>query len=698
MTTIRPTYRLGIDIGGTFTDLALVDEATGRMIIFKTPSVPHDPAQAILNGVIELRDKHGIDPAGIGYFVHGTTLGLNTLLQRNGDRTGLLVTRGFRDLLEIGRLRLPDPTNYYVERIKPLVARRDVRELDERLDIHGRILTPLDLAQVEQAAADLMAQGVNSVAVVLMHAYRNPAHEQAVTAHLRARFPDLYVCASHEIWPQQREYERGLVTTINAYIGKRMKRYFDRLHEGMAQVGLTARLMTTKSNGGIMTAAVAADAPVETLLSGPASGAMGALAVGRLSGHDRLIGFDMGGTSVDVAIVDGDVLYSNESQVGDFPIIMPTVDISSIGAGGGSIAWLDGSGILKVGPQSAGAVPGPAAYGVGGDKPTVTDAYVRIGLFAKDRVLGGGLRLDPARAEAALQTLAGPMGLTTAEVAQGILDVTTANMFAQFMPLMARKGLDPRDFKLLAYGGGGAQHAFLLAREVGVEAVLVPASPGTLCAQGSLGADLRQDFIRTLPPGSHGDVDQMAAAFDALSAEARAWLADQPVRMTSTDIRLAADMRYHGQSFDLTVPVPTAGSFDAAGLAALKAAFHAAYEVIYGFSDAAGAVEITNARVTVLGVTPKAPPPARIAQVAHGTAPVPRLTGPLIELGQEVTAAFYDRTTLCAGHVFDGPAVVEAFDTTIYVPGDFTAEIDAHGNLIGRLRATAATRPQGDIA
>lgn len=697
-TARKPAYRLGIDIGGTFTDLALVDEETGAMIAFKTPSVPHDPAQAILNGVIALRDRHGIDPAQIGYFVHGTTLGLNTLLQRNGERTGLLVTKGFRDLLEIGRLRLPDPTNYYVERIKPLVQRRDVRELDERLDIHGRVLTPLDLAEAEAAAQSLLDQGVSSVAVVLMHAYRNPAHEAAVARHLRALFPDLYVCASHEIWPQQREYERGLVTTINAYIGQRMKRYFDRLHAGMAEVGLGARLMTTKSNGGIMTAAVAAEAPVETLLSGPASGAMGALAVGRLSGHDKLIGFDMGGTSVDVAIVDGDVLYSNESQVGDFPIIMPTVDISSIGAGGGSIAWLDGSGILKVGPRSAGAVPGPAAYGLGGDRPTVTDAYVRIGLFAPDRVLGGGLRLDRDRAEAALATLAGPMGLSTAEVAQGILDVTTANMFAQFMPLMARKGLDPRDFKLLAYGGAGAQHAFLLAREVGVEAVLVPASPGTLCAQGSLGADLRQDFIRTLPPGSHGAVAELAEAYAALSVEAQRWLGEQPVRMSSTTMKLAADMRYRGQSFDLTVPVPADGAFDAAALDGLKAAFHAAYEVIYGFSDPAGAIEITNARVTVLGVTPKAPPPAEIASVPEGTRPAPRLTAPLIEHGREVRAGFFDRATLCAGHVIDGPAVIEAVDTTIYLPGDFTASIDRHGNLIGRLKSVPGADNKGDAA
>lgn len=681
----KRSFRLGIDIGGTFTDLAAVDEATGEVISFKTPSVPEDPAQAVLNGVRELQRVYGITPDEIGYFVHGTTLGLNTLLQRNGDTTGLLVTRGFRDVLEIGRLRLTDPTDYYVERVRPLVQRRHVREISARMDVQGREVRPLDLAEVAAAAADLVAQGVTTVAVLFLHAYRNPAHEKAAVDHLRAVFPDLFVCASHAVWPQAREYERGLVTTINAYIGQRMRRYFQRLHLDMDSVGMQATLLTTKSNGGLMVAASAADAPVETLLSGPASGAMGALLTGRLGGYDKLIGFDMGGTSVDVAIIDGDLRYSTESRIGDFPLIMPTVDISSIGAGGGSIAWLDGAGILKVGPQSAGASPGPAAYALGGEKPTVTDAYVKIGLYSEGRVLGGGLTLDRTRAEAALQTLAGPMGLSTAEVAQGILDVTTANMFAQFMPLMARKGLDPRDFKLLAYGGAGAQHAFLLAREVGVEAVLVPASPGTLCAQGSLGADLRQDFIRTLPAG-HIEACHLREAFAALSTEAGTWLRRQDVRITGAQISRAADMRYRGQSFDLTVDVPGGEGFDEAALAALRAAFHSAYARIYGFSDPAGAVEISNARVAVLGVTPKSSTPPEIGRITPGTRAVPRLTAEIIEQGRRVPAGFHDRAALLWGHRVEGPAVIEAPDTTIYLPGDFIAEIDAFGNLVGRLR------------
>ncbi|MEE3664267.1 hydantoinase/oxoprolinase family protein [Brenneria sp. g21c3] len=681
----HPRYRLGIDIGGTFTDLAVVEEASGKTLTLKTPSVPADPARAVLNGIRILQREYGISPADIGYFVHGTTLGLNTLLQRNGATTGLLVTRGFRDLLEIGRLRLPDPTNYYVERIRPLVARRHVREVAERMRVDGAVLTPLDLDAATESARDLANAGVTSLAIVLMHAYRNPLHERQLVEHLRRELPQLYVCASHEVWPQQREYERGLLTTMNAFIGQKMSRYFDRLQADMDDVGMKAMVLTTKSNGGVMAAATAARSPVETLLSGPASGAMGALMTGVASGNRKLIGFDMGGTSVDVAIIDGDMLYSTESQIGDFPLIMPAVDISSIGAGGGSIAWLDSAGILKVGPQSAGAMPGPAAYGHGGDRPTVTDAYVRIGLYSPQRILGGGLRLDRDRADAALATLAAPLGLTTAEAAQSILDVTTANMFAQFMPLMARKGIDPRDFRLLAYGGAGPQHAFLLAREVGVEAVVIPASPGTLCAIGSLGADLRQDLIHTLPSG-YPDPDALATGYDALTEQALTWLATQPLETSERSLRLSADMRYHGQSFDLTVPLP-ADKFDAVQLPALISDFHRAYARIYGFSDSSAPVEITNIRVTVRGVTPKAPQPTLSARGDAGAAPEPREILPIIENGDTVPARFFERAALLPGQVLEGPAVIEAPDTTIYLPGDFTAVIDDYGNLIGRLRA-----------
>jgi N-methylhydantoinase A len=674
-----PSFRLGIDIGGTFTDLVLMNERDGSSVSLKTPSVPSDPAQAVLNGVSRLIEREGIAPGAIRYFVHGTTLGVNTLLERAGAVTGLLVTRGFLDLLEIGRLRLPDPTNYTVEKIRPLVPRHLVREIGGRLLADGSEYAPLDLAEVEQAASELVAEGIGALALCFMHAYQNGRHEQAAEKAIRDRFPSLYVCRSSSIWPQQREYERGLITVINAYVGRRMQRYFQRLQANMTAASVMAPLLTTKSNGGIMAAADAGDVPVETLLSGPASGVMGAREVGRVSSNGRLIALDMGGTSTDVAVIDGDVLYSTESHIGDFPVILPAVDVSSIGAGGGSIAWLDPSGILKVGPRSAGADPGPACYGRGGTQPTVTDAYLGVGILGPAQLLGGTVQLDTERAQAALAALGKGLGLDAVGTAAAMLDVTTANMYAQFMPLMARKGIDPRDFAILAFGGAGPTHALMLARETGITRVVVPAQPGTLCALGSLVTDLRQDFIRSVPAAERrADRPGLAARYAPLEARARTWLAGQDTQVSERRLLHSADMRYRGQSFDITVPLADpAGTPDA-----LLAEFHERYRRIYGFADAKAVVEMTNLRVTALGVTPKPAMQGVDPGKMHQRKATPIATRTIHEGGKPQQAAIYERTDLAAGETLSGPAVVEATDTTIYVPAGFDCHVDPWGNLI----------------
>ncbi|WP_321897495.1 hydantoinase/oxoprolinase family protein [Burkholderia cepacia] len=676
--TSIPGYRLGIDIGGTFTDFVLMNEQTGRTISFKTPSVPSDPARAVLTGVRRLIEEEKIDPALIRYFVHGTTLGLNTLIERRGARTGMLVTRGFRDLLEIGRLRLPDPTNYYVEKTRPVVDRQLVRELDERILATGAIHKALDLTVLLATVQELVDEGIESLALCFMHSYRNSEHEAAAVKAIRAAHPTLYVCASSEIWPQQREYERALVTVINAYVGSQMKRYFDRLARNMSEVGVSAPLLTTKSNGGVMTARSASEVPVETLLSGPASGVMGALQVGRVSGNRKLIAWDMGGTSVDVAIIDDGVLYSTDSQIGDFPIIVPAVDVSSIGAGGGSIAWVDDFGMLKVGPKSAGADPGPACYGRGGKQPTVTDAYVAVGILDPSRFNGGRGQLDSSLALKALETVGAPLNLSPLEAAAAILDVTTANMYAQFMPLMARKGVEPRDFSLIAYGGAGPTHAFLLAREVGIRRVVVPRSPGTLCALGSLVTDLRRDFIQTVT-----NLEQVEhSSFASLDANAMAWLAEQDTAVEERTLLRSADMRYRGQSFDLTVRMP-----DADDGVLLVDAFHDQYARIYGFSDRSAEVEFTNLRVTALGVVPK-PSTQVSAQAAEaGNVQQRRTLEPVtqrdVQIGKSaMKAAVFWRPHLAAGDTFRGAVVVEALDTTIFIPEGFEFHIDAWDNLI----------------
>jgi N-methylhydantoinase A len=665
-------------VGGTFTDFVLVDEAGERILNFKIPSTPSDPARAILQGIQQLVELHEVKAADIDYFVHGTTLGVNTLIQRTGAVTGVLFTKGFRDVLEIGRLRLPDPTNYFVEKTPPLAPRRLVREVDERILASGEVLKPLDERQLHSAVGELVELGVDALAVCFMHSYRNAAHEEQAVAYIREHFPHVYVCSSSDIWPQQREYERALITVINAFIGRRMDDYFTNLDRNMRDVGVPAAILTTKSNGGIMTAQSAREVPVETLLSGPASGVIGALYIGRQSGHEQLIALDMGGTSADVAVIDGDVLYSTESSVAHLPIMMPAVDVNSIGAGGGSIAWVDALGILKVGPRSAGAEPGPACYGRGGTEPTVTDAYVQLGIVDPKSFLGGRLPLDPRLAEEALNRVGAKLGLSADELAAGVMDVTTANMHAQLMPLMARRGIDPRDFAMLAYGGAGPTHAMLLAREIGVRRVLVPPSPGTLCALGCLVADIKRDSIKTIYRDSAElSVEELEGHFKTLEVDAHAWLRDQRSPIEGSLIVRSADMRYKGQSFDLTVPLPNGST--AASMEAVRAPFHEAYQRIYGIADPEASVEIINLRVTVVGVTAKPQQAVTMPTSAERAKPGSRNVR---EGGREVTAAIYQRQELRADDAFKGPAVVEAPDTTVYIPTGYSVQVDRRGNLL----------------
>jgi len=665
-------------VGGTFTDFVLVDEAGERILNFKIPSTPSDPARAILQGIQQLVDQHEVKAADIDYFVHGTTLGVNTLIQRTGSVTGALFTKGFRDVLEIGRLRLPDPTNYFVEKTPPLAPRRLVREVDERILASGEVLKPLDVQQLHSSVGELVELGVDALAVCFMHSYRNPAHEEQAVAYIREHFPNVYVCSSSDIWPQQREYERALITVINAFIGRRMDDYFTHLDRNMRDVGVPAAILTTKSNGGIMTAQSAREVPVETLLSGPASGVIGALYIGRQSGHEQLIALDMGGTSADVAVIDGDVLYSTESAVAHLPIIMPAVDVNSIGAGGGSIAWVDALGILKVGPRSAGAEPGPACYGRGGTEPTVTDAYVQLGIVDPKSFLGGRLPLDPRLAEEALNRVGAKLGLSANELAAGVLDVTTANMHAQLMPLMARRGIDPRDFAMLAYGGAGPTHAMLLAREIGVRRVLVPPSPGTLCALGCLVADIKRDSIKTIYRDSAElSVEELEVHFKTLEMDAHAWLRDQRSPIEGSLIVRSADMRYKGQSFDLTVPLPNGST--AASMEAVRTPFHEAYQRIYGIADPEASVEIINLRVTVVGVTAK---PQQAVTMPTSAARAKPGSRNVREGDREVTAAIYQRQELRADDTFRGPAVVEAPDTTVYIPTGYSVQVDRIGNLL----------------
>ncbi|MFE4710238.1 hydantoinase/oxoprolinase family protein [Paenibacillus sp. NPDC056722] len=673
-------YRLGIDIGGTFTD-AMVADADGRVVAsLKTPSIPDAPEQAIFNALEQLQ-KASINIADIGLFVHGTTLGVNTLIERNGAVTGLLVTEGFRDVLEIRRLRLENTTNLYGDKALPLVPRRLVKEIDERCLASGEVFRSLNEQQLLQSVEELVQEGVTAIAISFLHSYKNAGHEQLAEQLIKQHYPELFVCTSSGVWPQQREYERTLATVMNAYVGSQMGGYFQRLEQGVQQYGLTAKVLSTMSNGGIMSSTRASSEPVKTLLSGPASGVIGATHVARMAGLNQVVTFDMGGTSVDVALIDGQPAYSVDNQVGDFPVIIPAIDVTAIGAGGGSIAWVDSAGVLKVGPRSVGARPGPACYNRGGTLPTTTDAYLHLGILQADRFLGGQMELRPDLAQAVLERLGEQLGMSSYEAAQAILDVATANMYAQFTPLMARKGVDPRDFTLLAYGGAGPMHAFLMAREVGIRKVLIPPSPGTLCAMGCVVADLRNDFVHSLNKVSDElQPGELAQWFEHLGEQGRRWITEeteQGIELDHMYLMYSADMRYEGQAFDLSV---TLSSEAYGSIADAEARFHQQYEAVFGTSQPESPVAFVNLRATIIGVTRKSetvvvPAPVKTNYEAE------RRT--IVFDGQEYQAFITDREQLNVGEMLSGPVIINEYDTTVFVPPGYSLTKDRFGNIIG---------------
>lgn len=669
-----PSHRLGVDIGGTFTDLVLLDEHTGRLSMVKVPTTPRDPAVAVRDGVQRILSAANLDPGEVRLLIHGTTLALNTVIERSGADVGLIVTRGYRDLLELRRLRLRDAQNFFADRPEPLVPRRRVREVDERMLADGSVYLAMNAAEVAEAARRLVGDGCTAIAICFLHAYVNPAHEEVARQMVEEACPGVYVCTSHEVWPQRREYERCLVTVINAFVGGRMKAYLTDLERQLRDLRLTAPLLSTKSNGGMMTARSAGDRPVETLFSGPASGVIGASYLARQAGEDRVITLDMGGTSADVSVLAGGYTFSTDASVAGMPVVLPTIDISSIGAGGGSIAWTDAMGVLKVGPRSAGAVPGPACYGEGGSEPTVTDAYVTLGIIDPERFLGGSMRLRRDLAVAVMERLGRILGRGPEPAAWSVLEVATANMFAQFAPLMARHGIDPREYAILAYGGAGPTHAFLLAREVQVRKVIVPPLPGGLCALGCLVADLRADFTRTwskpLDPAGAADLDD---AFRVLETQARGWVERESLPVAAVRCECTAEMRYTGQSFEVPVRLDRIDPPD------ILQRFHDRYQAVYGYVDAHAPVEIVDIRVQVIGEMSK--PHLEPPVPADGDARTGQRT--VFFEGRSVPVPVYDRRRMGVGNALRGPVIVEQYDSTTFVPPGFRLGVDARGNLIG---------------
>lgn len=666
---------VGADVGGTFTDFVVFDDAKARLEVFKVPSTPSQPADAVVEGFRRLIAS-GIDPSGIVLVCHASTVALNTVVQRTGARVGLVTTKGFRDVLSLRRLRLAGAPSFAVNRSEPLVSRRDIAEIDGRLLADGTEIRPLDQSAVARAVGDLVAAGCESIAICLLHSYRSACHEKRVAEAVTRAHPQIHLSVSSDLWPQQREYERTEVTVINAHIAPAMSRYFNRLRSSLECLGVRAPLLVTKSSGGAVGASEAEARPVETLLSGPAGGVVASARLGNKAGYDRLCAVDMGGTSADSGLViDGAVQTTTEAAVGEFPVIIPAVDVSSIGAGGGSIARVDRAGVLKVGPRSAGAVPGPTCYGRGGEEPTITDAYATLGIVT--HLLGGEIELDVEAARFVCEKVGRLLGLEPEAAAEAILDVATANMYAHLMPLMAKRGADPHELALLCYGGAGPTHAFRIAEAIGFSDVVIPPSPGTFCALGCLLADLRADFVTSVYADiEHLGADGLSACFSELQQRAASWLAAQNLAAGEAGISLSADMRRAGQSYEISVELGSDVGPDFDRLA--RQAFFDTYRQIYGDGDQAGGVELVNARARAIAPTPS-PSLSPVAPTSAGTQKVRRV----YHRGRRFEADVVRRASLAEGARLAGPAIVWEYDTTTFVSPDACVAVDHVGNLVG---------------
>ena len=678
--------RLASDIGGTFTDVAAFDERSGRLLLGKALSTPARLVDGIAAGV----DKAGARYADAGAFLHGSTIAINTLLERSGAKTALLTTEGFRDVYEIGRINRPDAYNLYFKKHLPLVERALRLEVRERLTAEGEVHVPLDEASVHAACDRLEAEGVEAVAIMLLHCYVNPAHEARVKEIVRQRLPRAFVTASHELSQEYREFERCSTAVANAYIGPGVSEYLRGIEAHLKRSGFGGPFLLVQSTGGLYESHQARSQCVRMLESGPAAGVIGAQALARALGLADAVAFDMGGTTAKAGVIHrGEALTTGAALIGGYnqalPVQIPMMDIFEVGTGGGSIAAVDASGALKVGPQSAGAEPGPACYGLGGTQATVTDANLALGRLGAERFLGGEMRLDAAAAERALREhVAEPLGIDVVRAADGILRIATTAMSYAVKAVSTERGLDAAAFALIAYGGAGPLHASAIAREIGMRRVIVPRAPGHFCAFGMLFADLRYDLVRTwFTRLADVSFDAIERVYAQLIDEGRKALAASGVEPGRIATARAADMRYVGQEHPVTVALPPE-TFRRRSRDALKARFDEEHLQRYGTCAPEEPAEIVSLRAAVTGAMKK-PPLERIARGGRRpplSARSGRRRAYFAEIGKAVATTEYARDELRAGNLIEGPALVEEHaSTTVLLPGD-RLRVDEHGNLV----------------
>ena len=674
--------RLGVDVGGTFTDLLLFNEQNGELRLLKTPSTPQDQSIGIMTGISELIAASKIAPNEINALLHGTTVSTNIVLEEKGAKVGLLVTKNFEQVLHLARSQTPGPLAGWMimEKPDPLADLEVTRGISERMSAQGDVITPLDENAARQAVQELIDAGVESITVSLLHSYANPDHERRLRNIIEEVDAEISISLSSDILPEFREYERTLVTVMNAYVGPSMRRYLDSFKDKLKAIQFSPHVNIVRSDGGLMSVQQASNSPVHTILSGPAGGVSGAAFLANLAGYENALGFDMGGTSTDVSLIqDGEPLISRQTSLGYYPIKIPSVEVHSVGAGGGSIAHVPMTGALRVGPESAGAVPGPACYGKGGEQPTVTDANLLLGRLPP-RLLDGQMDLDLKAAEEAVGKIARRLGLDLYQAAQGILDIVNENMFGALRLVSVQKGLDPRDFALVAFGGAGPLHGNAMGILGNCYPVIVPPTPGVLSALGFLYSDVKNEFAQTYVRNvGEADGSQLEEIFGRLGREARGWLREEGIEEGYQELSYQADVRYFRQGYEFALQV-NPESMSNGGLADLEARFASTHERLYGFR-LDQPVELVNLRAVGSGQVEK-------VQLPSFELESPDASGAVFERHQVyfnggfANANIYDRKLLRAGNHVVGPAIVTQADSTTAIHPGHVGNVDRYLNIM----------------
>ena len=670
--------RIGVDVGGTNTDICAIDEATGELMVYKLPSSLKDQSQAVVGGVKKIVEKYGLDYNEVDRFIHGTTVATNAILETRGARTALITTKGFRDLLEIGRQKRPDLYDLQMDKAPVLVPRNLRYELSERMNYRGEILEELKDEEILMLIEELKKSHAEAVAVLFLNAYLNPENEARVKELIETHLPGIYISTSSEISNQFREFERLCGTVLNSFVGPEVKKYLDNLQNTLKQIGIK-KVYINHSNGGLMSINEAATYPIKTGLSGPAAGVIGVQYLMNLIAVKNVITIDVGGTSTDISmIVDGNIESSKDKNISGYPVRIPSIDISTIGAGGGSIAWVDNGGILKVGPQSAGAEPGPACYARGGTEAAITDARVVLGHLNNKELLNGQLPIDSSLSFKAVEKLSEKIGMNVEETARGIITVGNSNIVKEIKNVTVEKGYNPSDFALVAFGGAGPLHAAELMEELSMPMSIIPKTPGLLAAYGLLTEDMRRDFVQTsVMDLGQTDFSVITTMYNRLEHDADVWFDKEQIPMDERGLEYYLDMRYKGQNYEISVPYDKSIQ----NVEALRERFTETYLRLYSYSSE-DEVQIVNFGLSAIGriSKPRIEREDYVGEDSSSAIMGERMV--LLEDGSRENYMLYDREKLHCGNVINGPAIVEQMDSTTIILNNQKAVVDEYFNMI----------------